>query len=136
MLETILEVSHLTVRREGQTVVEDVSFQLAAESDTALVGPNGAGKSSLVQAVVGVLPRHSGSVRLLGHPLGPRGQLPAALRLFHQAKLLWAEALVLFKCMSEDENADVRWMLSHAIHRYPVLARQCQKRPSTVSKET
>ena len=80
MLETILEVSHLTVRREGQTVVEDVSFQLAAESDTALVGPNGAGKSSLVQAVVGILPRHFGSVRLLGHPLGPRGQLPAALR--------------------------------------------------------
>jgi zinc/manganese transport system ATP-binding protein len=80
MVETILEVSHLTVRREGQAVVEDVSFQLNAESDTALVGPNGAGKSTLVQALVGILPRHAGSVRLLGHPLGPRGQLPAALR--------------------------------------------------------
>jgi zinc/manganese transport system ATP-binding protein len=80
MVETILEVSHLTVRREGQTVVDDVSFQLKGESDTALVGPNGAGKSTLVQALVGILPRHSGSVRLLGHPLGPRGQLPAALR--------------------------------------------------------
>jgi hypothetical protein len=54
-------------------------------------------------------------------PLCLAYQLPAALRLFHQAKVLWAEALVLFKCMSEDENADVRWMLSHAIHRYPDL---------------
>jgi zinc transport system ATP-binding protein len=80
MVETILEVSHLTVRREGQTVVDDVSFKLNAESDTALVGPNGAGKSTLVQALVGILPRQGGSVRLLGQPLGPRGQLPAALR--------------------------------------------------------
>jgi hypothetical protein len=54
-------------------------------------------------------------------PLCLAYQLPAALRLFHQAKSLWAEALVLFKCMSEDENADIRWMLSHAIHRYPEL---------------
>ncbi|MEB3256361.1 MAG: metal ABC transporter ATP-binding protein [Synechococcaceae cyanobacterium] len=80
MVETILEVSHLSVCRGGHTVVDDVSFALCAESDTALVGPNGAGKSSLVQAMVGILPHHAGSVRLLGHALGPRGQLPAALR--------------------------------------------------------
>jgi hypothetical protein len=49
-------------------------------------------------------------------------QLPAALRLFRESSsVLWAEALVLFKCMSEDDNADVRWMLSHAIHCYPPL---------------
>jgi zinc transport system ATP-binding protein len=80
MVETILEVSHLTVRREGRTVVEDVTFQLPSESDTALVGPNGAGKSTLVQALLGILPHQEGSVRLLGHPLGPRGQLSAAVR--------------------------------------------------------
>jgi zinc transport system ATP-binding protein len=80
MVETILEVSHLTVRREGRAVVDDVSFQLASESDTALVGPNGAGKSTLVQALMGVLPHQEGSVRLLGHRLGPRGQLSAAVR--------------------------------------------------------
>lgn len=80
MVETILEVSHLTVRREGRTVVDDVSFQLPSESDTALVGPNGAGKSTLVQALLGILPHQEGSVRLLGQPLGPRGQLSAAVR--------------------------------------------------------
>jgi zinc/manganese transport system ATP-binding protein len=80
MVETILEVSHLTVRREGRAVVDDVSFQLRCESDTALVGPNGAGKSTLVQALLGILPHHGGSVHLLGHRLGPRGQLGAAVR--------------------------------------------------------
>jgi zinc/manganese transport system ATP-binding protein len=80
MLEMILEVSHLTVCRRGATVVEDVSFTVAAQTDTALVGPNGAGKSTLVLAVLGALPRSAGEVRLLGHRLGPRGQLPAAVR--------------------------------------------------------
>jgi zinc/manganese transport system ATP-binding protein len=84
MVEMVLEVSHLSVRRgerpSAPLAVEDVSFSLAAESDTALVGPNGAGKSTLVQALIGILPRSSGEVRLLGHRLGPQGQLPAPLR--------------------------------------------------------
>ena len=80
MGETILEVSHLSVRRGGQPVVEDVSFALSAETDTALVGPNGAGKSTLVQALLGLIPRQGGRVRVLGQELGPRGHLPAAVR--------------------------------------------------------
>ena len=67
MVEMILEVSHLSVCRRGITVVEDVSFSLAPETDTALVGPNGAGKSTLVMALLGVLPRSGGEVRLLGN---------------------------------------------------------------------
>ena len=80
MPSAILDVHHLSVTREGATVVDDVSFSLQAETDTALVGPNGAGKTSLVQALLGILPRQAGEVRLLGTPLGPRGQLPAAVR--------------------------------------------------------
>ena len=80
MVETVLEVSGLTVGRAGEPAVENVSFSLAAETDTALVGPNGAGKSTLVQAVLGILPRQAGEVRLLGAPLSRTGRLPAAVR--------------------------------------------------------
>ena len=80
MVEMILEVSHLTVCRRGVPVVEDVSFSLAPRSDTALIGPNGAGKSTLVQALLGVLPHSGGEVRVLGHRLGAKGQLPSAIR--------------------------------------------------------
>ena len=80
MVETVLEVSGLTVGRPGELAVEDVSFSLAAETDTALVGPNGAGKSTLVQALLGILPRQAGEVRLLGASLSPGGSLPAAVR--------------------------------------------------------
>ena len=93
MVETVLEVSGLSVARPGggarasseravdaDLAVENVSFALAAESDTALVGPNGAGKSTLVQALLGILPRQSGEVRLLGASLSRGGRLPAAVR--------------------------------------------------------
>lgn len=82
MVETVLEVSGLTVCRPGgeRPAVESVSFSLTAETDTALVGPNGAGKSTLVQALLGILPRQAGEVRVLGAPLSPAGRLPAAVR--------------------------------------------------------
>jgi zinc/manganese transport system ATP-binding protein len=60
--------------------VEGVTFALAPESDTALVGPNGAGKSTLVAALLGLVPRRSGAVEILGQPLGLDGQLPRAVR--------------------------------------------------------
>ncbi len=80
MAERVLEVSELSVRRHGATVVDRVSFRLEAETDTALVGPNGAGKSSLVQAILGIVPHAGGEVRLLGQRLGPHGELPAPVR--------------------------------------------------------
>jgi len=76
----VLLVEGLSVRRGEQLAVEQVSFQLARETDTALVGPNGAGKSSLVAALLGLLPRAAGSVRILGRALGPAGELPRAVR--------------------------------------------------------
>lgn len=76
----VLMVDGLSVRRGDQLAVERVSFQLDRETDTALVGPNGAGKSSLVGAVLGLLPRASGNVQILGHALGQAGELPRSVR--------------------------------------------------------
>ena len=77
----VLAVQGLTVQRDGLLAVDAVSFQLARETDTALVGPNGAGKSTLVAALLGLLPRASGTVHLMGHALGPAGQLPRSVRV-------------------------------------------------------
>ena len=80
MAEMVLDVSGLTVRRDTVTAVENVSFSLLSETDTAVIGPNGAGKSTLVQALLGILPASEGTVRVLGHRLGPHGQLPRTVR--------------------------------------------------------
>jgi zinc/manganese transport system ATP-binding protein len=76
----VLAVHELSVQRDGLLAVDAVSFQLVRETDTALVGPNGAGKSTLVAALLGLLPRQAGTVLLMGHALGPAGQLPRSVR--------------------------------------------------------
>jgi zinc/manganese transport system ATP-binding protein len=78
--ETILAVEHLTVYRETYAAVQDVSFDLEAGTDTSIVGPNGGGKTTLVQALLGILPRYSGTISILGQSLSPKGFLPPRLR--------------------------------------------------------
>jgi zinc transport system ATP-binding protein len=80
MRQPVLQVQDLSVERSGRLAVEGVTFALSPESDTALVGPNGAGKSTLVAALLGLVPRRSGAVEILGQPLGIDGQLPRAVR--------------------------------------------------------
>ena len=51
MRSPVLVVSDLSVERSGRLAVEDVSFELEGESETAVVGPNGAGKSTLLRII-------------------------------------------------------------------------------------
>lgn len=71
-METILDVKQLNVYRGDYAAVRDVSFALQAQTDTALIGPNGAGKSTLVKAILGILPRQSGTISILGQPMSAK----------------------------------------------------------------
>lgn len=66
----VLEVSDITVRYNGRSALEEVSFQLVRGERVAVVGPNGAGKSTLFKIVTGVLHPTSGEVRVCGHKPG------------------------------------------------------------------
>ena len=66
----LLEVSDLSVRYDGLTALENVSFALDAGQRLAVVGPNGAGKSTLFKVIAGVLPPSRGEVRIYGYQPG------------------------------------------------------------------
>ena len=66
-----LEARDLAVRRNGKTLLRNVSFSLAAGEWLAVVGPNGAGKSTLMKALAGEW-AYTGSVTLDGQPLSKR----------------------------------------------------------------
>jgi Fe-S cluster assembly ATP-binding protein len=50
----ILEVQDLTVRVEGKTILENVSFSLRKGQSHILFGPNGSGKTTLLSAIMGL----------------------------------------------------------------------------------
>lgn len=78
--QSVLEVADLTVYRGTHAAIQSVSFELKASTDTAIIGPNGAGKSTLVKAILGILPRQSGSVTILGQAVGRSGMLDPRVR--------------------------------------------------------
>jgi zinc transport system ATP-binding protein len=59
--EAILRVSDLNVTLEGQRVLVDLSFTVAAGEILTILGPNGAGKTVLLKALIGTLP-YRGSI--------------------------------------------------------------------------
>ncbi|WP_146301651.1 metal ABC transporter ATP-binding protein [Nitratireductor mangrovi] len=63
-----LVVQGITVSYGEKPAVFSVDVTIPAESMTAIIGPNGAGKSTLLKAVLGIVPRLSGSVTVFGEP--------------------------------------------------------------------
>ncbi|MGI0488745.1 metal ABC transporter ATP-binding protein [Pantanalinema rosaneae CENA516] len=70
----VVNVQHLSVRRGQHLILQDVSFELLPGTSVAIVGPNGAGKSTLVQAILGLLPRTTGTIEIFGRPLARLGR--------------------------------------------------------------
>lgn len=70
-----LKINHITVRAEGQTLVEDVSLHAHCGEVTAIIGRNGAGKSTLFKAILGEMP-HEGEVIFTGHNGTPTNRRP------------------------------------------------------------
>ncbi len=61
-----LRVCNLSVAYERETVLRDVSVQLAPGESVALIGPNGAGKSTFIKAILGLAPATGGTIEVLG----------------------------------------------------------------------
>ena len=61
-----LTVQHVSVAYHEAPVLWDVSWSSPHAGLVAIVGPNGAGKSTLLKAVLGLVPRLSGEVRVFG----------------------------------------------------------------------
>ncbi len=62
----IIEIKDMVVRR-GDFTLTVPAFSVKPGEIVGVVGPNGAGKSTLLQSLAGLIPRHAGDVRVLGH---------------------------------------------------------------------
>ena len=90
----VLRVDSVTRSFGDLQAVAGVSLQIAPGETYGLLGPNGAGKTTTISMITGLLAPDSGSVHLLGEPMGPRhvairsriGLVPQDLALYPDLK--------------------------------------------------
>jgi branched-chain amino acid transport system ATP-binding protein len=100
MTEAMLEVRELEVRYGAVPAVRDVNLHVERGEIVGLIGPNGAGKSTTLHAIMGLVPAHSGDIRLGGRTV--RGRSPEAIALSGVA--LVPEGRRIFGDFSVEEN--------------------------------
>lgn len=71
-----VSIHDMTVAYQRRPVLWDLDLDIPRGVLAAVIGPNGAGKSTMIKACLGLVPKVSGSVRLLGgEPRSIRGQV-------------------------------------------------------------
>lgn len=61
-----VEMTHVVHRFSEKTVLDDISYQVAAGEIFGLLGPSGAGKTTLIKILTGQLKQTKGSAAILG----------------------------------------------------------------------
>ncbi|MFW5826019.1 MAG: ABC transporter ATP-binding protein [bacterium] len=81
--DVLLEVSALVKRYRsgGQavTAVDGISFSAGRGTVLGILGPNGSGKTSTIKAILGLITRDGGTIRVAGHD--PAGERRAVLAM-------------------------------------------------------
>ncbi|WP_164117440.1 ABC transporter ATP-binding protein [Sphingorhabdus sp. Alg239-R122] len=95
-----LEARSLSLVREGNTVLDDVSFTVAQGEIFALLGGNGAGKSSTLLTFLGFLEPSGGDILVNGTSVG------SDVALARSAIAYLPEAAALYGHMTAYENLD------------------------------
>jgi len=91
--ELAIHVSDLVVGFGRQIVIDHLSLDVMKGEILGLVGASGGGKSVLMRTIIGLIPRRSGEVEVMGQPIGgtqDRNTQSAAARwgiLFQQGAL-------------------------------------------------
>lgn len=115
--QTLLEAKNLSFSyRQGQGVLQGLSFRIARGQHTAIVGASGAGKTTLAALLLGVWPPDSGTLRLCGTPYHelPQGAIQQAIAALPQGSVLFAgsirENFARYRpaCKEEDIRAALR----------------------------
>lgn len=127
--QTLLEAKDLSFSyRQGQGVLQGLSFRIARGQHTAIVGASGAGKTTLAELLLGVWPPDSGMLRLSGTPYHelPQGAIQQTIAALPQGSVLFSgsirENFARYRpgCNEEDIRAALRdAQLSEAVAALP-----------------
>jgi len=137
-MTALLEVCELNAWYGDGHVLQGVSFEVGAGELTAILGRNGAGKTTLLKAMMGLVRKRSGEVRLDGRRLD---RLPAH-RIARAGLAYVPETRGIFPSLSVLENLCVAarpgrgpgaWTLARALESFPRLAERRRAKGGALS---
>lgn len=129
----VIELEHITVAFDDETVVNDVSFTVDDGEFAVLVGPSGSGKTTLLRTITGYAPLSSGRVMMGGQDVTSVRPRDRDIAMVFQNLALYPHLSVRenwefpLKAVKMDKSArdarirDVAEMLqmTHFLHRLP-----------------
>lgn len=68
--EKVIEIKDLSVYYKNNTAIEKVNLDVYRGEFLGIIGPNGGGKTTLIKAMLGLVEKSSGSVKVLGKNTG------------------------------------------------------------------
>jgi branched-chain amino acid transport system ATP-binding protein len=140
MSAPLLTIEHLEVHHGDLIGVSDVSLEVPEGCIVALLGSNGGGKTTTLNAIAGLIPVHSGSIRFRGQEIAGR----PAFSIVRQGLALSPEGWRLFVQQSVENNlllgatplrdkARAAILLDRVYEIFPRLAERRRQRAGTMS---
>ncbi|MFA5663204.1 ABC transporter ATP-binding protein [Castellaniella sp.] len=122
----MLEVESLTVKYGALVAVRNVTFSMEEGEIIALIGSNGAGKSTTLKALMGLVPTHSGTIRIRGaevHDELPENRVLRGVALSPEGRYLFGRMTVLDNLLvgayAVKSRSDIKASLDEVYELFP-----------------
>ncbi len=139
----MIDVRNIDVFYGNIQALKGVSLQVTRGEIVALIGANGAGKSTLLKAIVGILPKKSGTISLDGHPITGLGcaeivrlgiaVVPEGRRLFAPLSVLDNLNLGAYLRLTNGRKKEVQEDLQSMFKTFPRLRERSRQSAGTLS---
>ena len=137
----MLEVNNLEVYYGVICALKGISFEVNQGEIVSLIGANGAGKTTMMQSIVGLIPKKNGTVLFDGqdisktpcHKIVKLGmtQVPEGRRIFQELTVY--ENLMMGAYSMDKKTSDFKVDLDAAFARFPRLAERRNQIAGTLS---
>ncbi|KDC47643.1 ABC transporter ATP-binding protein [Bordetella bronchiseptica] len=135
-MKTILELENVSAGYGETPIVQGIDMSVSEKEIVTIAGTNGAGKSTLIKAVMGLLPRVTGSIVLNGKSLK---ELPVERRIFQgigyvpQVSNVFGTLTVMENLQVVEAVDDRKAMIDRMLTLFPALAERRRTQAENLS---
>ena len=139
-MSTMLNFENVELYYDHVYALKGVSISLAQGETVALIGANGAGKSSILRAITGLAPLHSGQIHFMGERLDGKpadaivklgiAMVPEGRRVF---PFMSVKDNLLMGAFTRTDKADIARTLESILQRFPRLRERYAQQAGTLS---